>query len=82
VGEVVVWWVRSVFAIILIGAVALAVALLLLICGIGADLRHFLSGIAIWSFYALFLVVPGMLVFSIGLKMSQRLLNWLHRNAE
>ena len=65
-------------AVILIGALALAMALLLLICGIGADLRHFLSGVAIWSFYALFLLVPGMLVFSVGLTMS-RLRNRLHR---
>ncbi len=78
-GEVIVWCIRLALAVILIGALALAMALLLWICGIGADLRHFLNGVAIWSFYALFLLVPGMLVFSVGLKMSQRLRNRLHR---
>ena len=78
-GEVIVWCIRSALAIILIGVLALAMALLLLIFGIGADLRHFLSGVAIRSGYALVLLAPGVLVVSAGLKMSQRLRNRLHR---
>jgi hypothetical protein len=77
-GEVVVWWVRLVFAVILIGALASAVAFLLLIGGIGGDLRHLLGSVAVWCFYSLLLLGAGMLVLSVGNRMSQRFRNWLH----
>jgi thiosulfate reductase cytochrome b subunit len=80
-GNVVVWWVRLVCATILIGALASAGAFVLSIGGIGADLGHLLKGVAVWSFYALFLLVAAMLVFSVGNKMSQRFRNWLYRQS-
>jgi hypothetical protein len=80
-GDVVVWWVRLVFAVISVGALASIVALLLLIGGIGADLRRFLADVAVWSFYSLVFMAAAMLVFSIVNKMSQRFRNWLHRRS-
>ena len=77
-GEVVVWWVRFVFSIIVVGALALTAALFLLICDVGVDLRGLLGVFAIWCFYALLFLVVGMGVFSVGNKMTRRLRNWLH----
>jgi hypothetical protein len=76
-GEVVVWWVRLILAVILVGALVLAVAFFLLLCDVGADLRGFLASAVILSFCALLLLVLGMLVLRVGSRMSWWLRNWL-----
>ncbi len=76
-GEVLVWCVRVLLAIILIGSVSVLAALLLLVCDINSDLRRVFGGVAAGCFASLFVLVPAM--FVVGAARRRALRNNVNR---
>ena len=76
-----VWCVRVVLAILLIGTLSLLAALILLVRDTEAALRHDLGNVAMWCFAALGALISAMLAFFVIRRISRRVRSELSRRS-